>query len=296
MMKSGFQLFEGDPEFHRAIDRFFESEFDIGEFRDKSHEAGVDRFNQGGGAIMDDFDGDGHLDLVVTTSDPTEPMVFYRNSGDGTFENRSQAAGINDQLGGLVCYQADYNNDGRLDVFIPRGAWVDSPIRPTLLRNDGAARFSDVTRETGLRDPVNSNAAAWGDYDNDGWIDLFVACERQRNRNRLYHNCGDGAFEDVTSPAGLEADPSRFAKGCTWIDYDNDGFQDLFVTNLADTGRLYHNEGDGRFAEATLEMNIDGPRYGFACWAWDHDNGRLARHFRGVYRSRPDVVRQGNDR
>ena len=188
---------DGDPEFHRAIDRFFQSEFDIGEFRDKSHEAGVDRFNQAGGAIMDDFDGDGLLDLVVTTNDPTEPMAFYRNSGDGTFENRSQAAGINDQLGGLVCYQADYNNDGRLDIFIPRGAWLDSPIRPTLLRNDGAGRFTDVTREAGLLDPVNSNAAAWGDFDNDGWIDLFVACERQRNR--LYHNRGDGTFEDVTA-------------------------------------------------------------------------------------------------
>ncbi len=261
---------DGDPGFHRAIDRFFQSEFDIGEFRDKSHEAGVDRFNQGGGAIMDDFDGDGLLDLVVTTYDPTVPMAFYRNSGDGTFENRSQAAGINDQLGGLVCYQADYNNDGRLDIFIPRGAWLDSPIRPTLLRNDGAGKFTDVTREARLLDPVNSNAAAWGDYDNDGWIDLFVACERQRNR--LYHNRGDGTFEDVASAAGLDADPARFAKGCTWIDYDNDGFQDLFVNNLVDTGRLYHNEGDGRFAESTLEMNIDGPRYGFACWAWDYDN------------------------
>ncbi len=260
----------GDPRFHRAIERFFHSEFDIGAFRDMSHEAGLDRFNQAGGAIMDDFDGDGLLDVVVTATDPTEPMAFYRNSGDGTFENRSGPAGITDQLGGLVCYQADYDNDGRLDVFIPRGAWFDWPIRPTLLRNNGAGGFTDVTREAGLLDPVNSNAAAWGDYDNDGWIDLFVASEHQRNR--LYRNRGDGTFEDVAVSAGLEGEPSRWAKGCTWIDYDNDGFQDLFVSNLEDTGRLYHNEQDGRFTEVTLEMGINGPKRGFACWAWDYDN------------------------
>ncbi len=261
---------EGDPRFHRAIDRFFHSEFDIGVFRDKSHEAGLDRMNQSGGAIMDDFDNDGLLDVVVTATDPTAPMAYYRNRGDGTFEDRSAQAGVTDQLGGLVCYQADYNNDGRLDIFIPRAAWLPGPIRPTLLENNKAGGFSDVTRVSGLLDPVNSNGAAWGDFDNDGWIDLFVACEHQYNR--LYRNRGDGTFEDVAARAGVAGEPSRWAKGCTWIDYDNDGFQDLFVTNLDDTGRLYHNEQDGRFEETTLEMGINGPKRGFACWAWDYDN------------------------
>ncbi len=262
---------DGDPRFHRAIDRFFHSEFDIGAFRDKSHEAGLGgRFNQSGGAIMDDFDGDGLLDIVVTATDPTEPMAYYRNRGDGSFEDRSAAAGVTDQLGGLVCYQADYNNDGWLDIFIPRGAWFPGPIRPTLLENNGAGGFTDVTRRAGLLDPVNSNGAAWGDFDNDGWIDLFVACEHQQNR--LYHNRGDGMFEDVAVHAGVAGEPSRWAKGCTWIDYDNDGFQDLFVNNLADSGRMYHNDGDGRFTETTLEVGVTGPDKGFACWAWDFDN------------------------
>ncbi len=262
---------QGDPQFHRAIDRFFHSEFDIGAFRDKSHEVGLDgRINQSGGAIMDDFDGDGLLDIVVTATDPTEPMAYYRNRGDGSFEDRSAAAGVTDQLGGLVCYQADYNNDGWLDIFIPRGAWFPGPIRPTLLENNGAGGFTDVTRRAGLLDPVNSNGAAWGDFDNDGWIDLFVACEHQQNR--LYHNRGDGTFEDIAVQVGVAGEPSRWAKGCTWIDYDNDGFQDLFINNLADTGRIYHNEGDGRFTETTLELGITGPEKGFACWAWDFDN------------------------
>ncbi len=261
---------EGDPRFHNAIDRFFHSEFDIGAFHDKSREAGLDRFNQSGGAIMDDFDNDGLLDIVVTANDSTESMAYYRNRGDGTFDDRSASAGVTGQLGGLVCYQADYNNDGRLDIFIPRGAWLPGPVRPTLLENNGAGGFTDVTRATGLFDPVNSNGAAWGDFDNDGWIDLFVACEHQHNR--LYRNRGDGTFEDIAVQAGVASEPSRWGKGCTWIDYDNDGFLDLFVTNYEDTGRLYHNERDGRFEETTLEMGIIGPKMGFACWAWDYDN------------------------
>ncbi len=80
----------------------------------------------------------------------------------------SENAELTGQLGGLVCYQADYDNDGQMDIFVARGAWMPVEMRPTLLRNDGAGRFVDVTRSAGLLDPVNSNAAAWADYDNDG--------------------------------------------------------------------------------------------------------------------------------
>ena len=219
---------------------------------------------------MDDFDNDGLLDLVVTSFDSTQPTSYYHNQADSTFEDRSVQAGVTNQLGGLVCYQADFDNDGWKDVFIARGAWLPYPVRPTLLRSDRSGGFADVTTETGLFDPVNSNAAAWADYDNDGWIDLFVGCEKQPNR--LYHNKGDGTFEQVAARVGLQSDPKRFCKGCTWIDYDNDGFPDLFVNNMQDTGRLYHNNRDGRFSEVTTSMGIDGPAQGFACWTWDFDN------------------------
>ena len=110
-----------DPRFLIPLDRFCQPQIDIGRFRDVGHLAGVDRFNQAGGAIMDDFDGDGLLDLAVTSLDPTMAMAFYHNRGDGTFEDRSEPAGVTGQLGGLVCYQTDYNNDGRLDIFIRAG-------------------------------------------------------------------------------------------------------------------------------------------------------------------------------
>ena len=259
-----------DPRFRLDLDRYFRSEFDIGQFRDISHLVGFERVNQAGGAIMDDFDNDGLLDVVVSANDPTAPMAFYRNQGDGTFKDETREAGLADQLGGLVCYQTDFDNDGRLDVFVPRGAWFSWPIRPSLLRNTGSGRFTDVTAPAGLLDPVNSNAASWGDYDNDGWIDLFVACERQPNH--LYHNRGNGTFEEVAAKAGVQGDPMRLCKGCTWIDYDNDGFPDLFLNNMNETARLYHNDRDGHFTEVTQSMDIDGPTNGFSCWAWDYDN------------------------
>ena len=107
-----------EARYRLQLDRFFHSELDIGRFRDIGHLVGVNRFNQAGGAIMEDFDNDGLLDLVVTSFDPTQPMAYYHNKGDGKFEDRTASAGITDQLGGLVCYQGDYDNDGLNDIFI----------------------------------------------------------------------------------------------------------------------------------------------------------------------------------
>jgi prepilin-type N-terminal cleavage/methylation domain-containing protein len=259
-----------DSKYRMDLRHFFHSEFDIGKFRDVGHLVGVNRFNQSGGAIMDDFDNDGLLDIAVTSFDATQSMSYYRNSGDSRFADRSKEAGVTDQLGGFVCYQADYDNDGWLDVVILRGAWLSTEIRPTLLRNNRTGGFIDVTQKAGLLDPLNSNAAAWADYDNDGRIDLFIGCERQNNR--LYRNIGNGTFEEVAAKAGVEGDAQLFCKGCAWIDYDNDDYPDLFVNNLGGDARLYHNGRDGTFTEATLAMGIDGPSQGFSCWSWDYDN------------------------
>ncbi len=279
------------PRFRISLDRFCQSQFDIGKFRDVGHLAGVNRFNQAGGAIMDDFDNDGLLDIVVTSLDPTQSMAYYRNKGDGTFEDRSRQAGVTGQLGGLVCYQADYNNDGRLDVFIPRGAWLPSAIRPSLLRNEGHGTFTDVTREAGLLDPVNSNSASWGDYDNDGWLDLFVGCEQQFNR--LYHNRRDGTFEEVSAEAGLiNLLTPPCCKGTAWVDFDNDDYLDLFLNNLDGAARLYRNNRDGTFTDVTTKMGIDGPMYGFSCWAWDYDNDGWLDLFATCYeRTLQDIVK-----
>ena len=279
-----------DSRYLIPLDRWEHSEFDIGRFADIGERAGVNRFNQGGGAILEDFDNDGRLDLAVTGFDPTLPMAIYHNSGDGTFADRTQAAGVADQLGGLYCVQTDYNNDGWMDIFIVRGAWLSSPIRPSLLRNNGDGTFTDVTVEAGLAEPGNSISATWADYDNDGWLDLFVCCEHQPNR--LYHNRGDGTFEDVAAAVGLAGRKGAICKGAAWLDFDNDDDPDLFLTNIDAHGELYENVGEGRFRLVSDSFGVNGPQNGFSCWAWDYDNDGWLDIFATSYdRSLGDVVK-----
>jgi hypothetical protein len=278
-----------DPRYCISLDHFNRTEFGIGKFRDVAHLVGINRLNQAGGVIMDDFDNDGLLDLVFTSLDPTKPMVYYRNKGDGTFEDRTDAAGLSRQLGGLNCVQTDYNNDGFLDIFIMRGAWLSSPMRPSLLRNNGNGTFTDVTERAGLLVPISSNSAVWADFDNDGYLDLFICCEGQPNR--LYRNKGDGTFEEVAARAGVAGFATDGSKGATWIDFDKDGYPDLFVNNLHTTARLYRNNRNGTFTDVTFQMGIDGPQRGFSCWAWDYDNDGWPDIFATCYdRTVEDVV------
>jgi hypothetical protein len=259
-----------DPRFLIPLEPLQHSEQDIGRFRDIGHLVGVNRFNQSGGAIMDDFDNDGLLDIAVTSMDPAQSMALFRNRGDGRFSEVTAPAGIAGQLGGLYCVQTDFNNDGFLDIYIPRGAWIQAAIRPTLLRNEGDGTWSDVTREAGLLVPVNSNSASWADYDNDGNLDLYVCCERQANC--LFHNRGDGGFDEVAEAAGVVGSRKPFCKGAAWFDCDNDGAVDLFLNYFGGEALLFHNERDGRFFDVTQALGIDGPQRGFPCWAWDYDN------------------------
>ncbi len=277
-----------DPKLRLSLYRYVNSEFDIGKFHDVGEKVGVNRFNQAGGAIMDDFDNDGLLDLFTTTFDPTEHAAYFHNDGKGKFEDRSKENGLSGQYGGLVCVQADYDNDGLLDVFIPRGAWLPRPMRPSLLHNkDGA--FLDATTEAGVTAPLNSNSANWADYDNDGLVDLFVACER--GPHRLYHNLGGGRFEDVYARTGIAKGQRDLTKGSTWIDYDNDDLPDLFINNLGGGAALYHNLGGGTFKDVTRAMNVNGPEHGFSCWTFDFDNDGWLDIFATCYiRTLNDIV------
>ena len=281
-----------NPAYLISLDHFTHTDpqADIGKFHDIASQVGVNRLNGAGGAIMEDFDSDGLLDIVVSSFDATEPMAYFRNKGDGTFEDRTEAAGLKNQCGGLQCVQTDYNNSGHPDIFITRGAWLEIPMRPSLLRNNGNGTFTDVTREAGLIAGVTSNAVCWADYDNDGFLDLFICCEAQANR--LYHNNGNGTFTEVAEKAGVTG-YGGFYKGATWIDYDNDGFPDLFVTNLNGSAELYHNNGDGTFTDVTTQMGIDGPEGGFSCWAWDYNNDGYLDIFATCYQKSVEGVVDG---
>lgn len=246
-----------------------ENQSDLKEFRDIAFEVNANRFNQAGGAIMDDLDNDGFLDITTTSFDLATPMSMLRNTGDGKFVERTAEAGVLDQLGGLYCVQADFNNDGFVDIFIPRGAWLLSPLRPTLLENKGDGTFQDVTESSQLLAPANSNSATWGDFDNDGLLDLFVCCERQPNR--LYKNLGDGTFDDVAKKLGVAGDAKQYSKGATWIDYNQDSYLDLFVNHYSKPAQLFMNREGAAFQDISHQVGIDGPKSGFSCWAWDYD-------------------------
>jgi FG-GAP-like repeat/ASPIC and UnbV len=235
--------------------------------------------NMSGGTIVDDFDGDGRLDVFFSTKDPSQGCALFVNRGDGTFEDRSARAGLEPQVGALNCNHADFDNDGDLDVLLLRGGW-EAPRRPSLLRNEGDGRFVDVTVAAGLCQPIASQAGAWADFDGDGRVDLYIAGEFKpeepdpRNRARLYRNNGDGTFTDIGDAAGVRND--RRGKGVAWGDYDDDGRPDLYVSNLGQANRLYHNNGDGTFTDVAERLGVTEPKFSFACWFWDYDNdGRL---------------------
>jgi hypothetical protein len=238
------------------------------EFVDVSHSSGLHRMNNAGGSILDDFDNDGHPDLMISVVNACEAMGFYRNQGDGTFKEQTRQAGLAVQLGGININHADYNNDGLLDVFVMRGGW-EFAMRNSLLKNNGDGTFTDVTAAAGLASPAYPTpTSAWADFDNDGFLDLFVGNENAPGQ--LFRNKGDGTFVDVAPTAGVAK--VSFAKGATWGDYDNDGFPDLYVSNYRQENFLYRNNGDGAFTEVAKALGVEGPKASFPTWFFDYDN------------------------
>ena len=268
------------PEKYRIPSQAFESEHDIGRFVDIAPNLKLDTFNLAGGTIVEDFNADGFLDVISSTSDPFGPLTYHHNLGNGQFEDRSRASGLAQQLGGLNCIGGDYDNDGDVDVLVLRGAWLfeDGEIRNSLLKNNGDGTFSDVTHAAGLANPsYPTQAAAWGDFDLDGDLDLYVANESRVRRwpkekypCQLFRNNGDGTFTDIAESAGVTND--RFAKGVATGDYDDDGDLDLYVSNIG-PNKLYRNNGDGTFTDVAQQAGVIEPKgRSFACWFFDYDN------------------------
>ncbi len=269
----------------------FAAEQDIGRFPDVAADRGLDLFSNAGGAVMDDFDGDQDLDVVFSSQSLTGQLRYFQNDGSGRFTDRTEAAGLLGQVGGLQVDQTDYNNDGRLDLFVPRGAWLGEEGRhpDSLLRNNGDGTFTDVTEAAGLLSFHPGQVGAWGDYDGDGWLDLFVGNEMVNpdqaipsafgqdgattfppHPSELYRNRGDGTFAAVAAEVQLNVE--GFVKGVAWGDYDGDRWPDLYVSNLHGLNRLYHNRGDCTFEDVSAQAGVTEPLSSFATWFWDYDN------------------------
>jgi hypothetical protein len=263
----------------------YDSEQDIGDFPDIAMLAGLDVTGHAGGAIMEDFDGDGLLDIMVTSSGPLDQMHLFHNNGDGTFKDVTAGAGLIGETGGLNLVETDYNNDGHPDVLVLRGSWWGKYGRypMSLLRNNGDGTFDDVTEEAGLMLPHPTQTAAWADFDNDGWLDLFVGEEsspEEPNPSQLYHNNHDGTFTEMAAPMGLAQ--MGFVKGVAWGDFNNDGRPDLYISELNGHNRLFRNDGPAtpgnssgafwKFTDVTESAGVATQTHSFATWFFDYDN------------------------
>jgi hypothetical protein len=246
----------------------FRSTEDIGRFTDVAREAGLNVFSAAGGVIVDDFDNDGLLDVMTSSADMCESLHFFHNNGDGTFSDRTAQAGLLNQLGGLNLIQADYNNDGCMDVLVLRAGW-EFPIRKSLLRNNCDGTFTDVTEKSGLGSTAGpTQTAAWADVDNDGFLDLFIGNENAPSQ--LFRNRGDGTFEDISHAAGV--DKVAFTKGVVAADYDKDGYVDFYLSNFEGANVLYHNNHDLTFTDVARQAGVQEPFVSFATWFFDYDN------------------------
>ena len=212
--------------------KLFASDYDIKRFPDVAPALGLDIDDGAGGIVLEDFDNDGFLDLMVSAWGLNSQLRLFHNNGDGTFTERTEEAGLLGLTGSINMIHADYNNDGLMDVLVMRGAWLDTeghyPL--SLLRNNGDFTFTDVTEEAGLLrfHPVHSGV--WFDYNSDGWLDLFLANESRRddpNPCELFRNNGDGTFTECAAQHGLNF--IAFFKGVTSADYNNDGRPALFL-------------------------------------------------------------------
>lgn len=250
-------------------------------FVDAAVNTGLNTKNMAGGSIIEDFNNDGYLDIVTSSWDLLEGMHYCRNNGNGSFTDVSDSSGLQAFTGGLNIMQTDYNNDGLKDIFVLRGAWKGMYGREpnSLLRNNGNGTFTDVTRQSGLLSFHPTQTATWNDFNNDGWLDVFIGNESASVYDNqvceLFINNKNGTFSSVAEQSN--ANINAFVKGVTSGDYDNDGWPDIFLSTMDDKKILLHNEGirDGtvHFKNVTQQAGLSTCQARtFPTWFWDYDN------------------------
>lgn len=245
-------------------------------------ELGVAHKGMAGGVIIDDFNNDGYPDIVTSEWSIEGSVHYYKNNTDGSFSDASDASGLSKVRGGLNMIQADYNNDGFTDILLLRGAWRGKfgRVPNSLLRNNGDGTFSDVTISSGLLSFHPTQTAAWSDFNNDGWIDLFIGNESNTalaeiHPCELYLNNANGTFTNIALEANINI--IDFVKGVTAGDYNNDHMPDIFLSCMTGRHYLFQNNGmiNGKlsFTDVTGKSGLNsGIGRTFPAWFWDYDN------------------------
>ena len=264
-----------------------------GQFTDVTDISGTGDTGYGMAAAAGDIDNDGHAELYVANFGPD---TLYRNNGDGTFTDITESAGIDNQSWGIAVVYLDFNRDGNLDIFVVNYLVYDvsMPVETykgivgyghprryrgtadVLYRNNGDGTFTDVAAEAGVTNPEEGRgmAAVACDYDNDGFPDIYVT--NDTNRNFLYRNNGDSTFTDESLFIGAGYDENGVAEGSMGVDcgdYNGDGWLDLVIAN-SEKATLYKNE-EGIFTDATVASGLQQPTLpfvGFSPLFLDYDN------------------------
>ncbi|MBZ0328385.1 MAG: CRTAC1 family protein [Altibacter sp.] len=261
----------------------FKPEYDLPVFENISMNVGLDVNELAGGVIVDDFNNDSFLDILVSSWGLYGKLHFFENNGNGTFTEKTEPSGLQDLTGGLNLIQADYNNDGFLDFYILRSAWSGfdwmGQLPNSLVKNNGDGTFTDVTIASGMYAPNPTQSAVWVDFNNDGWLDLFVGNEthsqKELNPAQFFLNKKDGTFQDIAPQLGLNF--TEYIKGVNSGDINNDGLMDLYISILNGPNKLLVNRGgtsieSWKFEDITQKAGVAEPLESFPTWFFDYDN------------------------
>jgi hypothetical protein len=261
----------------------FKPEFEIPVFENISMYTGTDVNELAGGVILDDFNNDETIDILVSSWGMSGKLNYFLNDGKGNFIDATKISGLGAVHGGLNLIQADYDNDGDLDFYVQRSAWSGTQamgILPnSLITNNGDGTFTDTTISAGMYAAYPTQSAVWLDYNVDGWLDLFVGNEthtaNEPHPAQLFLNNKNGTFTNVAPQLNL--DLKKYIKGVTAGDINNDGLPDLYISNIDSGNLLFLNKGgstinDWKFEEIAQNAGVTKPKESFPTWFFDYDN------------------------
>ncbi len=277
---------------YRIPESHFSNSTKIEPFPDIAANLGVDVNQLSGGTCVDDFNGDGYLDIIASSWNFEDQIRYFENDQMGGFIDRTNDAGLEGVTGGLNLRHADFDNDGHLDFLILRGAWLSvyGSLPNSLMRNNGDGTFSDVTKASGLYSLNPTQTAVWADVNLDGWLDLFIAnewSEAKQSFCELFLNNGDGTFKNIAKEAGITV-PGYF-KGVASGDVNNDLYPDFYLSDYDGLNTLYINTtketGKPSFKVADKKVGVSNPKLSFPTWFFDYNNDGFEDIFVSSYSS-----------